>query len=209
MSSFSTFPLFPRLLLELQNEIWKLASENTEPRLITFPPKNGRVPAVLHACHISRSITKDYKPLNYREHGKDREWAIPINFKVDIVFLSDDMPFGVASIQIASLLNSIKKLAVSRLSHLSLFYINKGFEYNKQWLTRFRVWFPKVEEFTFIVNGSARKNGEYGDLIKSDDLPSITLFRDLGTDIEQIQNGASSVDLKFNVRELRKTVGSK
>jgi hypothetical protein len=33
-------------------------------------------PAVLHACHLSRSFAKDYKPLNYREHGKDREWTI-------------------------------------------------------------------------------------------------------------------------------------
>ncbi|PMD21940.1 hypothetical protein NA56DRAFT_658425 [Hyaloscypha hepaticicola] len=138
MSSFSTFPLFPSLPQELQNEIWKLAVEVVEPRLITFLRKKGTVPGLLHACHHSRSIAKHYKPLTYREHGKNKDWTIIINFKVDVVFLSDDMPFKVASIQVASLLNSIEKLAVSRLSHLSLFYINKGFEYNKQWLTRFQ-----------------------------------------------------------------------
>jgi hypothetical protein len=206
MSSFSAFPLFSRLPPELQNELWELASKNAEPRLITFPRKKGKIPGFLHACHHSRSIAKNHKPLTYREHGRGKEWTITVNFKVDVVFL---MPFGVASIEMASLLNSIEKLAVSCLSHLSLFYINKGLEYNKQWLTRFQAWFPKVEEFTLIVNASSRQHGEYEDLIKSDDLPSINLFRDLGTDIEQIQNGEGSVPLKFKVMEIRKTVGSK
>jgi hypothetical protein len=212
MSALTTFTPFPKLPIELQRESWKLAIEGAEPRLITFPRKKGKILGVLHACNLSRSMAKDYKLVDYREHGKSREWPIRINFKVDVVFFLEDMPCGVASIQMASLFNSIEKLAVSRLSHLSLFLISRGLEYKRQWLRRLRVWFPKVEEFTLIINASGRHDGEYGDLIQSDDLPTINLFRGLGTDIEQIQedqDSANSVPLKFNVMEFRKTVRSK
>ena len=212
MSTLSTFTPFPKLPIELQREIWKVAIEGAEQRLITFPRKEGKILGVLHACQLSRSMAKDYKLVNYREHGKSREWPIRINFKVDVVFFLEDMPCGVASIQMASLFNAIEKLAVSRLSHLSLFLINRGLEYKRQWLRRFRVWFPKVEEFTLIVNASGEQHGEYGDLIQSDDLPTINCFGKLGTDIERIQkeqNSINSVPLKFIVMEFRKTVGSK
>jgi hypothetical protein len=211
MPAFSTFTPFPKLPIELQRDIWKIVVEGAEPRIITFPRKKGKVIGVLHACHLARSMAKkDYKLVAYREHGKSREWTIRINFKVDIVYFLEYMPCAVAFLQMPSLCNSVEKLAVSRLPHLGVFYINRGLEYNRQWLKWFRVLFPKVEEFTFIVNASGQQHGEYGDLVQPDDLPTINLFRDLGTDIEQIQkdqkeqNNANVVLLKFNVMEFRK-----
>jgi hypothetical protein len=205
MSAFIIFPLFPRLPHELQREVWKLAAEGAEPRIITLPRKKGRILGALHACHLSRSIAKkNYKPWTYREHQKGNKWTFRINIKVDFVFLSDDTPFRVTCIHMAPLLNSIQRLAISRLSHLSLSYQSKGLEFTRTWLERFRAWFPRVEELIFIINASSRQHGEYGDLIKSDDLPSINFLRNLGTEIEQCQNGANFVPLKFNVMEFRK-----
>jgi len=205
MSDHSAFPLFPRLPHELQREIWKFTAEDAEPRLITFPRKKGRIPGVLHACHLSRSIAKNYRPLTYRDHDNGKEWTIIINFMVDVVFLSDDMPFRVPCIQMASLFNSVQKLAISRLSPLSHFYITRGLDYTAKWLKRFRAWFPRVEELTLIINAFSRQHGEYGELIKSNDLSSINLFRGLSTEIEKCQkNSASSVPLKINAMEFRK-----
>jgi hypothetical protein len=184
MSAPNTFTPFPKLPIELQRDIWKLVV-GAELRIITFPGKKGKVIGVLHACHLARSMAKkDYKLVDYREHGKSREWTIRINFKVDIVYFLEDMPGAVASFQMPSLCNSIEKLAVSRLSHLSVFYINRGLEYNRQWLKWFRVMFPKVEEFTFIVNASGQQHGEYGDLVQSHDLPTINLFRDCSPEVQ-------------------------
>ena len=117
------------------------------------------------------------------------------------------MQGALASFQMPSLCNSIEKLAVSRLSHLSVFYINRGLEYNRQWLKWFRVVFPKVEEFTFIVNASGQQHGEYGDLVQSDDLPTINRFQRFGHRYRtnpKWPNNADIVPLKFNVMEFRK-----
>jgi len=83
--SEAVFSLYSKLPPEIKRKLWKLATQGVEPRLIAFARQGGKVPAVLHACHLSRLVAAPtYTFLKYREHHL-KGFNMPINFEIDTV----------------------------------------------------------------------------------------------------------------------------
>jgi hypothetical protein len=100
--------------------VWIFATQNVEPRLVAFGRRGGTIPAVLHACRLSRSgAAPTYTFLKYCEYHKEG-FNIPINFEDDVVFLRKDSSYGDLRGYFPDLQLEVKRLAVSPESDQTL-----------------------------------------------------------------------------------------
>jgi hypothetical protein len=161
-----TFTLYPKLPLEVKKRVWKFATQNVEPRLVAFGRRGGTIPAVLHACRLSRSgAAPTYTFLKCREHHKEG-FNMSINFEVDVVFLRTDSSYGDLRGYFPDSQLEVKRLAVSPESDETLI-LNLEYEQSGDMLEILWNSFSNLKEFLCIANASSGQVGGYNDPVES------------------------------------------
>jgi len=164
--SEQTFTLYPKLPPEIKSRVWKFATQDVEPRLVALGRKGGKIPAVLHACHLSRSIAAPtYTFLKYREHHMEG-FSMPIDFEIDTVYLRAESSYRDLRSYFPNSLTKVKRLAVSSQSDRSLHLDIPRRRFGEK-LTGFQRIFPKIQEFFCISSAKGGQAAEIKDLMES------------------------------------------
>jgi 2EXR family len=142
------FTFYQKLPSELQKRVWKLSAQHFEPRLISFRRKSGSIPAILHACQLSRSVIKEiYHLLTYRQDDECNSYTVPINFDIDVILLPKCLPFGEHYHEYTDWFRPAKRVALPR----SWQYDPKSIQYiGQNDIEKFLSKFPRLEVLMFI-----------------------------------------------------------